>query len=83
MLAAVGTPTTKSHMKPHVTVLACISASGLDLDGAGSAAGCGWLVGLWDLKLNFCLSLLAANLNLLRACFEVLVPVPFDNAASC
>ena len=74
LLAAVGRATTKSHKKAHLTALTCMSASGFDLDVDDSAAGCGWLLGLWDLKLNFCLSLLAADLNLLRAWFEVLVP---------
>ena len=70
-------------MKFQMTALACMSASALNLDLAGSAAGCGRLVGMCDLKPNLCLSLLAADLNLLRACFEVLMSTPFDSAASC
>ena len=72
------------NLKSHKTqlALACLSASEIDRGVAESAAGCRLLV-LCDLKLNLCLSLLAAFLNLLRACFEVLVPAPFCSAESC
>lgn len=52
------------------------------MDVAG-VAGCKWLLALCDLMPNLCLSLLAADLNLLRVCLEVPVPAPCDSATSC
>lgn len=72
------------HPQPSVTEtvcveLACMSANGCDTDLIESPAGCMLLLGLCDVNPSLRLSLLAADLTLLRVCVEV--PEPASSAS--
>lgn len=60
-----------------------MSANGCDTDLTDSPAGCTLLLGLCDVSPSLRLSLLAADLTLLRVCFEVPESASFACDISC